>query len=157
MSANEVRERGPALRRFHLRLVAAVTVVTSVIVAVSAYLLWLAERNAAQANIRDYGDAVWWAIETITTVGYGDHHPTTTIGRVVATGLMVVGIALVGVIIATVVTWFFAELDLLRDVRAIEAEEARTEVLLADILTRLEAVDERLERLESSARPGTQA
>jgi voltage-gated potassium channel len=140
-----------ALRGFHLRIVVAVTVVTSVIVMVSSYLLWLIEHDRATSNIHSYGDALWWAMETITTVGYGDHHPTTIAGRWVAGGLMVIGVALVGVITATVVTWFFSELDVLREVREIEAEEERAEATLADILAQLVALNERLDRLEQSA------
>ena len=138
------------VRAFHLRIVLAVTLVTSAIVATSAALLWLAERDARGSNIRSYGDAVWWAMETITTVGYGDHHPTTVAGRFVASALMVVGLALVGVITATVVTWFFSELDVLRDVRKIEAEEERTEASLAEILTELARLNERLDRFDRS-------
>ena len=141
-----------ALRGFHLRVVIAVTVVTSVIVLLSALLMWLLERDHAGSNIRSLGDSVWWAMETITTVGYGDHHPTTVAGRWVAGGLMVVGVALVGVITATVVTWFFSELDVLREVREIEAEEEKAEATLADILAQLTAINERLDRLESSGR-----
>jgi hypothetical protein len=65
---------------------------------------------------------------------------------------MVIGVALVGVITATVVTWFFSELDVLREVREIEAEEERAGATLADILVRLVAIDERLARLEQSDR-----
>ena len=141
-----------SLRGFHLRVVVAVTVVTSVIVMVSSYVLWLIERRHEGTNIRDYGDALWWAMETITTVGYGDHHPTTVAGRWVAAALMVVGVALVGVITATVVTWFFSELDVLREVREIEAEEEKAEATLADILEQLTALNARLDRLEQSGR-----
>jgi voltage-gated potassium channel len=140
------------LRAFHLWVVAAVSLVTTTIVAVSALLLWLAERHAEGSNIRSYGKAIWWAMETITTVGYGDHHPTTMAGRWVASALMVIGLALVGVITATVVTWFFSELDVLRDVREIEAEEERTEATLAEVLRQLGRISERLDRLESSGR-----
>jgi voltage-gated potassium channel len=139
-----------ALRGFHLRIVVAVTVVTSVIVVVSSFLLWLLERDHPGSNINSFGDALWWAMETITTVGYGDHHPTTVAGRFVAGGLMVIGVALVGVITATVVTWFFSELDILREVREIEAEEERAEAVLTEILAELTRLRERLDRLESS-------
>lgn len=138
-----------ARRGFHLRVVVAVTVVTTVIVLVSSLLLWLVERDHVGTNIRSYGDSVWWAMETITTVGYGDHHPTTVAGRWVAGALMVIGLALVGVITATVVTWFFSELDVLREVREIEAEEEKAEATLAEILTQLTVINERLDRLES--------
>lgn len=144
--------RAWALRGFHLRVVVAVTVVTVLIVSVSSFLLWLVERDHPRSNIDSFGDAVWWAMETITTVGYGDHHPTTVAGRFVAGGLMVVGVALVGVITATVVTWFFSELDVLREVGEIEAGEERAEATLVDILDQLTAINERLERLESSRR-----
>jgi voltage-gated potassium channel len=140
------------LRAFHLRVVAAVSVVTLAVVGVSSWVLWLAERDSDGSNIHGYGDAVWWAMETITTVGYGDHHPTTVLGRWIASGVMVIGVALVGVITATVVTWFFSELDVLRDVRKIEAEEERTEATLAEILGELIRLNERLDRLESSDR-----
>ena len=141
-----------ALRGFHLRIVVAVTVVTSVIVTLSSVLIWLLERDHEGSNIHSLGDALWWAMETITTVGYGDHHPTTIAGRWVAGGLMVIGVALVGVITATVVTWFFSELDVLREVREIEAEEEKAEATLADILAQLKVLNERLARLESSRR-----
>jgi voltage-gated potassium channel len=140
------------LRAFHLRVVAAVSVVTSAIVGLSSLLVWLVERDAEGSNIRGYGDAVWWAMETVTTVGYGDHHPSTVAGRWIAAGLMVIGVALVGVITATVVTWFFSELDVMRDVRKIEAEEERTEATLAQILGELARLNERLDRLGSSDR-----
>jgi voltage-gated potassium channel len=138
------------LRGFHLRVVVAVTVLTSVIVMVSSLALWLIERGREGTNINSYGDSLWWAMETITTVGYGDHHPTTVGGRWVAGGLMVIGVALVGVITATVVTWFFSELDVLREVREIEAEEERAEAVLVDILAQLTRINERLDHLETS-------
>ena len=139
-----------ALRGFHLRVVVAVTVLTSVIVMTSSYALWAIERDHQGTNIRNYGDALWWAMETITTVGYGDHHPTTVGGRWVASVLMIVGVALVGVITATVVTWFFSELDVLREVREIEAEEEKAEATLAEILEQLTALNARLDRIEQS-------
>jgi len=52
------------------------------------------------------------------------------------------------VITATVVTWFFAELELVRDVRAIEQEEEREEATLAAVLERLDRIDARIASLE---------
>ena len=64
-----------------------------------------AEENAPGANLTTFGDAVWWAMSTITTVGYGDHYPVTFLGRCVAAGLMVGGIAVLGVVTASVASW----------------------------------------------------
>jgi voltage-gated potassium channel len=64
-----------------------------------------AERSAPGARITNFGDAVWWACTTITTVGYGDYEPITPLGRLIAVLLMVGGIALIGMVTATVATW----------------------------------------------------
>lgn len=67
----------------------------------------LAEYNAEAGigNINTFGDALWWAFVTITTVGYGDFYPVTLTGRLVAVGLMLGGIALIGVVSATFASW----------------------------------------------------
>jgi voltage-gated potassium channel len=64
-----------------------------------------AERSAPNAFIRNFGDAVWWAVSTITTVGYGEFYPVTAVGRTVAVLLMIGGISLIGTITATVASW----------------------------------------------------
>lgn len=67
------------------------------------------EKGAAGSNIHTYGSALWWAIVTVTTVGYGDKYPVTVGGRVVAVVLMIVGISLIGVVTATVASYFVEE------------------------------------------------
>ncbi len=64
-----------------------------------------AERGTPGANIQTFGDALWWATATVTSVGYGDRFPVTTEGRVVAVALMLVGIGLIGTVMASVATW----------------------------------------------------
>jgi voltage-gated potassium channel len=66
----------------------------------------IAERGKPGATIQSVGDGFWWAITTLTTVGYGDIYPTTTEGRFIAIGLMVSGICVLGFISATVAAWF---------------------------------------------------
>lgn len=67
-----------------------------------------AERNADGANITTFGDALWWATTTVTTVGYGDFFPVTLTGRLVATILMLFGIGLVGSVTAAVASWILS-------------------------------------------------
>ena len=67
------------------------------------------EQDAPGANITSFGDAIWWSTTTTTTVGYGDFYPVTTEGRFIAVGLMVVGIAMVGAITASVAAWMVAQ------------------------------------------------
>lgn len=82
------------------------------------------ERDAPDGNIRTIGDAVWWSFTTMTTVGYGDLAPTTGLGRLLAVGLMLSGIALLGVVTANIAAWFISRFE--RD----NAEEMRQTALL---------------------------
>lgn len=82
------------------------TATTAVLLVYAASLAVLqAERSDPNAHIKNFGDAVWWSITTITTVGYGDFYPVTTQRRVVAVLLMIGGISLIGMISATVAAW----------------------------------------------------
>jgi voltage-gated potassium channel len=74
-----------------------------------AWMVLLFEENAKGSNIHSYPDALWWAIVTVTTVGYGDRYPVTEGGRIVAAVLMLVGIGLIGVLTATVASVFIKE------------------------------------------------
>lgn len=87
----------------------AVSVATVLVIFVASVAELQAERGAPGANIETFGDALWWAVSTVTTVGYGDLYPVTVAGRLIATGLMLVGIALVGVITAAVAAWFVTQ------------------------------------------------
>lgn len=91
-----------------------------------------AERHANGANITQFGDALWWACVTVSTVGYGDLYPVTVEGRFVAVGLMVGGIALIGVVTAAFASWL---IDRVRDVEA--GAQAATSRELAEVLAEL--------------------
>ncbi|MFW6724227.1 potassium channel family protein [Streptomyces sp. MAR4 CNY-716] len=98
----------------------------------SVLVLWLfgalavleVERGEPGANIHTLGDAVWWAFTTMTTVGYGDLAPTTGLGRLLAIGLMVSGIALLGLVTANIAAWFISQVR-----RESEHEEKQTAAL----------------------------
>jgi len=76
---------------------------------VAALGVYEAERDAPEASITSFGDALWWVLTTITTVGYGDRYPVTTEGRLVAAGLMLAGIAVLGTVTAAIATWFLEQ------------------------------------------------
>ncbi|MFG3405285.1 potassium channel family protein [Streptomyces sp. NPDC048142] len=63
------------------------------------------EHTAPDASIRTFGDAVWWACATLTTVGYGDAAPVTFWGRTVAAGVMACGLALLGAVTGSFSSW----------------------------------------------------
>jgi voltage-gated potassium channel len=73
---------------------------------IGAVQITITERGVEGSNIKNFGDGLWWAITTVTTVGYGDRFPVTSTGRVLAVCLMLVGISLMGVITASVAAWF---------------------------------------------------
>ncbi len=73
---------------------------------ISAVQITISERDVDGSNIKHFSDGLWWAVTTVTTVGYGDRYPTTTEGRLLAVLLMISGISLVGVITASVAAWF---------------------------------------------------
>jgi voltage-gated potassium channel len=70
-----------------------------------------AERGRAGSNINSFGNALWWSATTITTVGYGDHFPVTATGRFVAVGLMIGGVALLGVVTASIASWLIGRVQ----------------------------------------------
>jgi len=94
------RGTGTMLRGRVVIYTAGATVLT---VFIAALAVLDAEQGAG--DIESFGDAIWWAFVTITTVGYGDYYPVTFTGRIVAVGLMIGGIALIGVVTATLASW----------------------------------------------------
>jgi voltage-gated potassium channel len=83
------------------------------------------ERGHPEATIATFGDAVWWAVTTMTTVGYGDLYPVTGRGRFAAAALMVAGVALIGTVTATLASWL---LERMSAVEEREASDLRAEV-----------------------------
>ncbi|MEV3855663.1 potassium channel family protein [Streptomyces sp. NPDC050095] len=70
-----------------------------------ALAVYQQEHAAPGANIRTFGDSVWWTCTTVSTVGYGDLAPVTPIGRLVAVGLMGCGLALLGAVTGSFSSW----------------------------------------------------
>ena len=129
-----------------------------VVVEVAGASVFVAESSNPDANITTAGDALWWGIVTITTVGYGDQYPTTPSGRIIGVFLLVSGIALFSVLTAFIANAFLARRPR-RVVRLAEAagpasalEEVRR--LLAEQEERTAAIRDRLDELERSIRAG---
>lgn len=104
--------------------------VTALVVFAAAGLVFAFEQGAPGANIGTYSEALWWAITTITTVGYGDKVPTTAAGRGVGVVLMLVGIGVFGLLAGSLASFF------------VERHEQK------DLDPRLDEMSERLKRIE---------
>ena len=92
---------------------------------------------------KDYptvGSGLWWAVQTVTTVGYGDHTPVSVSGRLVAAFVMLVGIGFLTVITAAITSTF---------VSRTEAEQEPSEVKVATA-QQLREIDARLARIEAA-------
>jgi voltage-gated potassium channel len=88
------------------------------------------EQSDPERNIQTIPDGLWWAVTTITTVGYGDRFPVTVVGRAVGAGVMILGIGLFGLLAASLAS-FLVEKDLDKEINPQRA-----------------AIEERLERIE---------
>jgi voltage-gated potassium channel len=137
-------------RRFDAMLARATTVrgAAVVIAAVSTSITLAAGAFMTVAdhdNFPSIGSGLWWAVQTVTTVGYGDHVPATLAGRLVATLVMLAGIGFLTVITAAITSSF---------VSRSRFEQPPVE---GDAPTReqFQQMDERLERIEAAlaARP----
>lgn len=89
-------------------------------------LVFAAERQSDGATITSFQDGVWWALVTMTTVGYGDYYPTTPIGRSIGLLLMVFGVAALAIVTAEIAAML---------VRNRDQEE---EIQLSDVMAKLD-------------------
>ena len=130
---------------------------------IGAWLVLLFEEHAKGSNIHDYPDALWWAIVTVTTVGYGDRYPVSEGGRIVAVVLMLVGIGLIGVLTATVASVFIKEHT---DANKEEIKKGHADLgqqlslindRLADVERRLGATPAELAAVDATPDDGTSA
>jgi voltage-gated potassium channel len=124
-------------QRGHLSrfLLAAGLLVFNLSIAVYFY-----ERHAARSNIRTLGQSVWWAVTTVTTVGYGDYFPVTAAGQIAASAIMAIAILTLAVVTAQVSS-SFVEQAARRRASPPPSSAAQGEVTLADL-------DQRLARIE---------
>jgi len=138
--------------RAHLHVSAAIRIAATAIIVmfVGAVGMLDVERHAAGANIRTFGDAVWWALTTLTTVGYGDRFPVTIEGRLIAAVVMLTGIAVLGVVTASMAAWFVDKVQAIEQAETSQSEHDRhVDETLAEVLEKLA----RLEARSAAATP----
>ncbi|WP_431221236.1 ion channel [Leifsonia xyli] len=92
-------------RAFRGRVILYVAGAVGLLTFTAALAVLDAERGSPVSPIHTFPQAVWWAFETISTVGYGDFTPVTETGRFVAVGLMIGGVATLGIVTATLASW----------------------------------------------------
>ena len=115
---------------------------TLVVIAVIAAVVM---RIVDDQNFPTFGLALWWAVETFTTVGYGDIVPTTDLGRIIGGTLMVVGIMFLSFLTATVTSALIRRDQLVRDASL----QTTDQVDLSEVMDGIARLEQRLERLES--------
>jgi voltage-gated potassium channel len=134
------------------RLALAVTAVAVAVVLGGGTALWMLESGHPSGSLRSWGDAVWWALSTMTTVGYGDYVPVTTAGRLVAAFVMVVGVAIIGAV-AAVVALAMAGRVAREEERLLRAQAGVLEQRLESHLARMEAQLSHLDALLHASGP----
>ena len=82
-------------------------IVSFIVILLGTFLLYGVESNQPNSEIKTLEDALWWCIATVTTVGYGDIVPVTSLGRYVAIAYMGFGIALITILLSTITTNFY--------------------------------------------------
>lgn len=107
-------------------------------------------RTVDHREYRTLGRALWWSIQTVTTVGYGDVTPRFASGRIIAAAVMLWGVAFLAILTAAITSTFVARATRERmNVDAVEAEGAaeRIDAHLADLALRLDRMEKTLSRL----------
>ena len=138
---DESVQKAVARRRIFPYLAAA----TVILALISGFVMILVDRS----NFPNYGIAVWWAIVTLATVGYGDVVPTTPLGRIVGSAVIVLGVTFLAFLTATVTSLFVSsDQEAARDRELADREAADQELreLLHRLETRLSAIEAKLEK-----------
>jgi voltage-gated potassium channel len=134
-AVKSVRVLGSALVAHRAQSAFLAAVLLTVLLLVFSSLAMLQLEAGGPGNIRTAQDAMWWAVSTMTTVGYGDTYPATPEGRLVAVFLMIAGIGVFGTFSGLVASWFLAP-------KAADTESDLNQIksALADIQRRLPPV-----------------
>ena len=119
-------------------------------VCVFGYVFYITE-----PGVDTFGDGIWWALVTVTTVGYGDITPSTTLGRFVASALMFLGLGLIATVTAIVSAKFTQNFvdthtndDVLAKLEELESEIEKLKELEEDELEKLNDLDSEIQDIK---------
>ena len=119
-------------------------------VCIFGYVFYITE-----PGVNTFGDGIWWALVTVTTVGYGDITPSTTLGRFVASALMFLGLGLIATVTAIVSAKFTQNYvdthtndDVLEKLEELEAEIEKLKKLEEDELDKLDVLDSEIQDIK---------
>jgi voltage-gated potassium channel Kch len=134
-----------------VRMAVSVIVVTTAIVVVGGgVLMWLLDHS----EYPNLGRGMWWAMQTVTTVGYGDVTPAHVSGRIVGVVVMLWGIAFLAILVAAITSTFVTrgahehELELVEAER-LKQQDERLDARFDDLAARLDRVEQLLSRLSN--------
>ena len=119
-------------------------------VCIFGYVFYITE-----PGVDTFGDGIWWALVTVTTVGYGDITPSTTLGRFVASALMFLGLGLIATVTAIVSAKFTQNFvdthtndDVLAKLEELESEIEKLKELEEDELEKLDDLDSEIQDIK---------
>jgi len=119
-------------------------------VCIFGYVFYITE-----PGVNTFGDGIWWALVTVTTVGYGDITPSTTLGRFVASALMFLGLGLIATVTAIVSAKFTQNFvdthtndDVFEKLKELESEIEKLKKLEEDELDKLDELDSEIQDIK---------
>jgi voltage-gated potassium channel len=138
---------GPTSARKAIRAIVAVTIVATL---AGGFLVWIFDRE----EFPTLSTALWWSLQTVTTVGYGDVTPAKPIGRAIGAVVLLYSVAFLAILTAAITSAFVTQAR--RELAGAEDPEHADMIARLDtIATRLEAIEQELERQRNGSRRST--